>query len=143
METPGPSPGPSSSATRNASTLIIASRAPRPRTPSHQASADVVPDQSANSRNHPEHFGDRRDPLLRLLQPVLPQRVHPVGLRRAPDLDRRGALDRHPLDVLRDRHDLVDPDPAAVAGLRTGGAPHRPEDLPDRPDDVLRIARLD
>src|SRR5512135_2995500 len=77
---------------------------------------------------HPQHFFERRDPLLQLRETGLPERLHPQADRLPLQIDRRAAPQHEILDLLLDRHHLVkchppmEPGPIAfLAPLPLGG----------------------
>src|SRR3954466_4265934 len=69
-------------------------------------------------------LGDRGEPAADLLQAVLAQAHHALVDRRVGDGLRGLAGDGERADRVRDPHDLVEPDPALVAGAAAAGAAH-------------------
>src|SRR3954451_25370796 len=67
-------------------------------------------------------LGDRRDAAAHLLQAVLAQAHHALAHRLVGDRVGGLARDRHLADRLGDRHDLVEADPALVAGAAAARA---------------------
>src|SRR3954465_1573987 len=66
-------------------------------------------------RRDARDLGDRRDAVAHLVEAVVAQAAHAVAHRDRGDAVGRRALDRERADLLGDRHDLVEPDPALVA----------------------------
>src|SRR5512135_2628695 len=83
-------------------------------------------------RGHPQHFFERRDPLLQLRETRLAQRLHPEAYRLPLQIERRATPQDEILDLLLYRHHLVkgdtpaEPGPAALVApfpLRRVGEP--------------------
>src|SRR3989337_1381197 len=67
-------------------------------------------------RGHPQHFFERRDPLLQLRETRLAERLHPEADRLPLQIERRAAPQHEILDLLLDRHHFVKGDPPAEPG---------------------------
>src|SRR5687768_224240 len=74
------------------------------------------------SDDDPEHLFDGGLPLADLEPAVLAQRAHALAPGDARDVVGRGAGHGHPLDLLVQRHHLVQGHPAAVPGVRAAVA---------------------
>src|SRR3954467_5441085 len=70
----------------------------------------------------PCHLGNGRDSVLDLLEAVRAQRAHALRDGHLADFLGGSALDREVADLVRDRHDLVQADPALVARAATAAA---------------------
>src|SRR5579864_4914259 len=66
----------------------------------------------------PRDLGDRRAPLLDLVEAVILEPPHALHHRHLEDLVSRAALQRERAELGTDRHHLVDPGTAPVAGAR-------------------------
>src|SRR5215831_17976547 len=86
--------------------------------------AIVPPDANAPClrQGNSEHFVDRRSSFNDLHEPGLAQRLHTARLGYRPQLGRRGTLEDGVAELLADRHDLVDRDPALHSREVTGRA---------------------
>src|SRR3989304_3587041 len=86
-------------------------------------------------RGPPLHFFERRDPLLQLRETRLAERLHPQADRLPLKIERGASPEHEVLDLLPDRHHLVQGDPPPEPGpvafiaplpLRGLGAPDPP-----------------
>src|SRR3954466_13866208 len=70
----------------------------------------------------PCHLGNGRDSVLDLLEAVRAQRAHALRDGHLANFVGRRALDRGVTDLVRDRHDLIQADPALVARATAAAA---------------------
>ena len=77
-------------------------------------------------------------PMRTFSRPSSRSVIMPCSIATVLDRFGRRALDREPLDLLGHRHDLVQPDPAAVAGVRARRAARRPVELRRSPATATR-----
>src|SRR5204862_1378504 len=85
----------------------------------------LLPYRQAARSGDPEHFLDGRNAELDLLQAVITERRHALVDCHLADLIGRRALDREIADLVRVEHDLVEADPAAIAGVVATSAADR------------------
>src|SRR5689334_2640313 len=72
----------------------------------------------------PCHLGNGRDSVFDLLEAVRAQRAHALRDGDLANFVGGRALHRELTDLVRDRHDLVQADPALVAGAAAAAAAH-------------------